>query len=317
MGQRDRVKSFEPCVFCEVISSTFERARIRSNLRALRLRSYTYWRCQGCGSLHCEPVGDLDALYRDYPLHQLDRLDYFHGAWQGTLVSMLQDAGLEPGHSVLDYGGGSGLLAAMLSRRGYADCTTFDPFVPGCDDPGLLEARYDLVACIEVLEHVEDPGALLDRLASLLVPGGRLFLTTPRADAIDLGHIEAHLHQLHAPFHRHIPSERGLAALCASRGLPAPAIDPRHYRDGWRPFTSRRFYLRYAASLGNDFEVFTEPVRLRPLLTSPALWLDAFLGKALALPADDMAVTLRAASPAVAVGRSARSMRRAVNEEVR
>lgn len=38
---------------------------------------------------------------------------------------------------------------------------------------------YDLVVCMEVLEHVVEFEALLERLAGLLAPGGRLLLSVP------------------------------------------------------------------------------------------------------------------------------------------
>jgi 2-polyprenyl-3-methyl-5-hydroxy-6-metoxy-1,4-benzoquinol methylase len=39
-------------------------------------------------------------------------------------------------------------------------------------------ACYDAIVCGELLEHLEDPYALLDKLSRILAPGGRLFLTT-------------------------------------------------------------------------------------------------------------------------------------------
>jgi len=47
-----------------------------------------------------------------------------------------------------------------------------------CGDVFELAGAYDRVICGELLEHVEDPDALLVRLGALLAPGGRLFLTT-------------------------------------------------------------------------------------------------------------------------------------------
>src|SRR5690606_13172688 len=37
---------------------------------------------------------------------------------------------------------------------------------------------FDAVACMEMLEHVPDPGAIIQACARLLRPGGRLFVST-------------------------------------------------------------------------------------------------------------------------------------------
>lgn len=52
------------------------------------------------------------------------------------------------------------------------------------------ETAFDFVLCTEVLEHVPDPVAALDKLSRLLVPGGVIIITVPRMSLI---------HQ--APFH--------------------------------------------------------------------------------------------------------------------
>jgi 2-polyprenyl-6-hydroxyphenyl methylase/3-demethylubiquinone-9 3-methyltransferase len=38
--------------------------------------------------------------------------------------------------------------------------------------------QYDLVACLEMLEHVPDPGSVVKACADLLKPGGHLFVST-------------------------------------------------------------------------------------------------------------------------------------------
>jgi 2-polyprenyl-6-hydroxyphenyl methylase/3-demethylubiquinone-9 3-methyltransferase len=130
------------------------------------------------------------------PLHDLNpvRLDYVE-----------RGGGLD-GRQVLDVGCGGGLLAEAMARRG-AHVTGLDlaADVLAVADSHARDARvavayrlesaethrlnvacfYDIVTCMEMLEHVPDPAAVVAALAELVKPGGSVFLSTinrtPRA----------------------------------------------------------------------------------------------------------------------------------------
>ena len=55
-----------------------------------------------------------------------------------------------------------------------------------CDITAIPEpdASFDAILCSEVLEHVPDPATVLDELARLLKPGGKLILTAPFASLV-------------------------------------------------------------------------------------------------------------------------------------
>ena len=123
------------------------------------------------------------------PLHELNpaRLGYVSERVR------LRDA------KVLDVGCGAGLLSEAMAREG-AQVTALD-LAPELIDVArlhLLESglqvdyrlvsveelaaqapgSFDAITCMEMLEHVPDPGSVLRACASLLKPGGKLFVST-------------------------------------------------------------------------------------------------------------------------------------------
>lgn len=103
------------------------------------------------------------------------------------------------GARALDVGCGGGILSESLARAG-AEVTAIDlsPEVIEVARLHLLEsaltvdyrllgvealadespAAFDVVSCMEMLEHVPDPRSVVEACARLLRPGGRLFVST-------------------------------------------------------------------------------------------------------------------------------------------
>jgi 2-polyprenyl-6-hydroxyphenyl methylase / 3-demethylubiquinone-9 3-methyltransferase len=130
-----------------------------------------------------------DSEGESRPLHDLNpvRLGY------------IAERAVLKGARVLDVGCGGGLLSEAMARAG-ADVVGIDlaPAVLEVARLHLLESglkvdyretgtealaqamggQFDVVTCLEMLEHVPDPASVIRACADLLRPGGRLFVST-------------------------------------------------------------------------------------------------------------------------------------------
>ncbi|HHJ14616.1 MAG TPA: bifunctional 2-polyprenyl-6-hydroxyphenol methylase/3-demethylubiquinol 3-O-methyltransferase UbiG [Gammaproteobacteria bacterium] len=181
------------------------------------------------------------------PLHDINplRLDYIE-----------QQAGGLQGRKVVDIGCGGGLLSEGMAARG-AEVTGIDLAEQSLDVARLhlhesgLEvdyrhisaedfatqnpAAFDVVTCLEMLEHVPDPQSIVQAAATLLKPGGTLVLSTlnrhPKAFALAIVGAEYLLGMLPRGTHEYArfikPSE--LAQAARNAGLRVTDVSGMSY----------------------------------------------------------------------------------------
>ena len=141
-----------------------------------------------------DPNGASAMLHRLNPVRLKYVRDMIDQHWQ------CDECNRRPleGKSALDVGCGAGLLAEPLARLG-AKVTGIDaaPEVIAvardhasasgleieyrAGDVQELKGQFDLVTCMEVIEHVADPAAFLGAVAARIAPGGLLIMSTPNA----------------------------------------------------------------------------------------------------------------------------------------
>ncbi len=136
---------------------------------------------------------DVESDFR--PLHQINplRLD-----WIDTLASLA-------GKRVLDVGCGGGILSDSMARRG-ADVLGIDLSGKALKVAQLhaieaatprvayrevaaetladeMPGQFDVVTCMEMLEHVPEPSSVVEACSRLVKPGGWVFFSTLNRNA--------------------------------------------------------------------------------------------------------------------------------------
>lgn len=203
---------------------------------------------------------DLDGEFA--PLHQINplRLDWIDS------ISPLR------GQRVLDVGCGGGILAESMARQGaevlgidlaekslkVAQLHALETQTQGLSYRQVaaealaeeMPGQFDVVTCMEMLEHVPDPASIVRACATLARPGGWLFFSTinrnPKSFLLAIVGAEYLLNLVPRGTHEYArllrPSELG--QFCRAAGL-----DLQHSRGlEYNPIT-RRFRLSHDTSV--------------------------------------------------------------------
>ena len=126
---------------------------------------------------------------------ELDSLHWWYRARRDILATLIRrKLKLPADPRILEIGCGTGHNLEMLQRFGRADGIEIDPAAralaaerlgrPIGEAPlpaltGVEDGAYDLVAILDVLEHVEEDQQALESIARKLKPGGRILITVP------------------------------------------------------------------------------------------------------------------------------------------
>ncbi len=198
------------------------------------------------------------------PLHQIGppRLSFIRSAAETHFKLDSKNVRALSGFKVLDVGCGGGLIAEPLARLG-ASVTGIDPAerniaiakghaapqglnidyrTKRIEDLVAASEQFDIVTCLEVVEHVPDVGAFISQCSRAVKPGGLIVFSTinrtVKAWALAIVGAEYVLGWLPRGTHqwdRFVTPEE-LARHCADAGLLAPRFDGMIYnplRDVW------------------------------------------------------------------------------------
>ena len=178
-----------------------------------------------------------------------DTTHWWYRARRDILSRYLTRYGNLPKHArILEIGCGTGHNLPMLGAFGHIDAIEIDPAArdiasarlgkPVGEAPlpeltGVDRAAYDLIAVLDVVEHIDDDVAALRAMAGCLKPGGKILITVPAHQWMWSAHDVVNHH------HRRY-SKKTLAAAIERAGLT---------HNGLRWFNSLLFPAAVAARI--------------------------------------------------------------------
>lgn len=211
---------------------------LRDNRMGLPHVVHVGW-CRVCGlgvTLDPPPRAELEALYEERYVDGGERRVPRTGAlariWH-VINGSLPLTDLVRAGPVLDVGCNSGEALVALRARGF-EVVGLEPNPEAAavargygleivdapiEDAELPRARFGTVLLSQVLEHVEDPHAVLREIRETLRPDGAVYVVVPNAASIWREMFGRHWVHWHVPFHLYHFTERALAKLFAQSGF--------------------------------------------------------------------------------------------------
>lgn len=212
-------------------------------------------RCENCGHLQLHPrpadcaLGAIyPASYYSYQMKKIGRLALAVKARMDEIKfkNIIDLQGRKP-RSFLDVGCGDARYLKLMQRWGVPpehvhgleiDASVVEELrgqglnvVCGRADAEaglahIVDGSLDLITMFHVIEHLDNPGAVIENLARKLAPGGLLVVETPNFDSLDARIFgDRYWGGYHFPRHWHIFQPRTLAKLGEDRGLRVRAVN--------------------------------------------------------------------------------------------
>lgn len=154
-------------------------------------------------------------------------------AFDRRRLSFLARAGAHPPGRLLDVGAGRGRFVAQARAAGW-EADGIEPSSrgvaggraqgielqqAGIADAAVPPASLDVVTLWHVLEHLDDPGGAVERIAGWLAPGGLLLVGVPNLASVQARAGGARWYHLDVPRHRTHFTVDGLHALLRRHDL--------------------------------------------------------------------------------------------------
>jgi len=214
-----------------------------SNFRIIHQKDqWQYLRCLNCDlvSLHPRPTPQaLMKSYQDYlPIQpeEISKWDMMMKPVFDKSADLIESRSKSGRGGLLDIGCGYGFFLQEMKCRGWKvegieisevgrqfvrEKWDIHVYSQPLEDLALPENLFDVATLFYVIEHVDDPLALLKEVKRILKPGGLVFLRWPHSTPIIriLGPLSRELDLYHTPYHLYDFSPRTMQKMLSSCGF--------------------------------------------------------------------------------------------------
>ncbi|WP_420384709.1 class I SAM-dependent methyltransferase [Roseivirga sp.] len=154
------------------------------------------------------------------------------------------------GHSILDYGCGTGTFLSYMSKHGW-DTLGIEPDEQArqialnnridLTSIDQLTQSFDSITLFHVLEHVHSLNETLTQLISCLNRNGVLILALPNYKSYDAEHYQEHWAGYDVPRHLYHFSQKSIFTLAKKLGLNIVATHPMHFDSYYVSLLSEKY----------------------------------------------------------------------------
>ena len=207
--------------------------------------------CQNCGTIYTS--GNSSRPYAQdyenyYTSENLSVPEFIHKRLDEIVLKF---SAYRVNNRLLEVGFGAGILLASAARAGWnvegvevsesavkhGEAQGFKTFHGELSEAHYETGSFDVVIATELLEHVQDPRAMIAEIARILRPGGLFWGTTPNSKGLSPRVLGLEWSVICPPEHLHLLSENGVKKLLLEAGFSRVNIDT----EGTNPFELLRW----------------------------------------------------------------------------
>ena len=158
-------------------------------------KSLPRYRCVACSFIQCDTPIDMVAFYQAMSDEEYDQGE---AARQRQFEDLIGTFKIARGSKWLDVGCGTGILVEIANKMGYR-AIGIDPsvalieiglakdrpiFCATLENFSLGDELFDVISLIDVIEHVDNPIAVMKLVSKYLKPNGFVCLSTPDVSSV-------------------------------------------------------------------------------------------------------------------------------------